>query len=414
MSGVLDGVRVLDLTAWQAGPTVTMVLGDFGAEVLKVEAATRLDGWRGSAGWMDDRAYERNPMWLAINRNKKGLSLDLRTSTGRELFLRLAAVSDVVVENYTPRVMAGFGLGYEQLREVNDRVVMIALSGFGATGPWRDFSAFAFPTEQVSGLTYLNGETGGPPEAVGQPVTDALAGVMGALAVVAALERRERTGAGEYIDLSQCEVLSDLIGAELVDAQLSARPTPARRGNRRPGLVPQGAFPCAQEGEWVTVAVTSDAEWDGLCRAMGVAGTELAADAELATVIGRTGAVDRLEAAVAAWTVERSADEVVEACQAEGVPAATVMTPSRLMADDQLWQRGFYQLIEREEIEPNFIPGPVVRLASTPAAPASPPPLFGQHTDEVLRDLLGLSEDELATLEADGVTSRQPSDQSWR
>lgn len=414
MRGVLDGVRVLDVTAWQAGPIVTMVLGDFGAEVLKIEAADRLDGWRGGGGLVDDRAYERNPIWLAINRNKKGLSLDLRTSAGREIFLRLAAVCDVVVENYTPRVMASFGLAYEQLREVNDRIVMIALSGFGGTGPWRDFSAFAFPTEQVSGLTYLNGVPGGPPEAVGQPVTDALAGAIGALAVVAALERREKTGVGEFIDLSQCEVLTDLIGGELVDAQLSQGRTAGRRGNRRPGCVPQGAFACQPDGEWVTVAVTSDAEWIGLCRAMGVTGAQLAADVELSTVTGRSDSVDRLESAISAWTAERRAEEVVRACQAEGVPAAVVMTPSRLMADDHLWARHFYHLIERPEIDPNYIPGPVVRLTSTPGGPSCPPPLFGQHTDEVLRELLGLSEEELATLEADGVTSRQPTSQSWR
>jgi benzylsuccinate CoA-transferase BbsF subunit len=147
---------------------------------------------------------------------------------------------------------------------------------------------------------------------------------------------------------------------------------------------------------------------------MGLAGAELAADPELSTVIGRSRSVDRLEAAVGAWTAERGAEDVVKACQAEGVPAATVMTPSRLMGDDHLWTHGFYHLIERQEIDPNYIPGPVVRLTSTPGGPSNPPPLFGQHTDEVLRELLGLSDEELARLEADGVTSRQPNNQSWR
>ena len=130
--------------------------------------------------------------------------------------------------------------------------------------------------------------------------------------------------------------------------------------------------------------------------------------------MGRSAAVDRLEAVVGAWTAERGAEEVVKACQAEGVPAAMVMTPSRLMADDHLWGRGFFHLIDRQEIDPNYIPGAAVRLRSTPGGPSRPPPLFGQHTDEVLRELLGLSDEELVTLEADGVTSRQPSNQSWR
>ncbi|MFM7537645.1 MAG: CoA transferase, partial [Acidimicrobiales bacterium] len=152
MAGALDGVRVLDLTAWQAGPFLTMALADFGADVIKIEAPSRLDGWRGAAGMMVDLAYEKGPLWLTMNRNKRGISLDLRSAEGRELFLRLVAEADVVVENYTPRVMEGFGLGFEVLRAANERIVLVALSGFGATGPWRDYSAFAFPTEEVSGL----------------------------------------------------------------------------------------------------------------------------------------------------------------------------------------------------------------------------------------------------------------------
>src|SRR5207302_9983516 len=163
----------------------------FGAEVLKIEAPKRLDGWRGGAGFLVDRAYERSPIWNAVNRNKLGLSLDLKTEQGRALFLRLVEEADVVVENFTPGVMENFGLGYDVLRAVNDRLIMIALSGFGASGPWRDYSAFAFPTEDVSGITYLTGDPGGPPVLVGQPVTDALAGAMGAFAVVAALHKRE-------------------------------------------------------------------------------------------------------------------------------------------------------------------------------------------------------------------------------
>jgi crotonobetainyl-CoA:carnitine CoA-transferase CaiB-like acyl-CoA transferase len=164
----------------------------------------------------------------------------------------------------------------------------------------------------------------------------------------------------------------------------------------------------------VAIAVTSDAEWAGLCRAMGAAGAALAAEPELASVVGRTAAIERVEAAVAQWTAERTAEAVVEACQGEGVPAATVMSPSRLLADEQLWARGFFQLLERPEIDANFIPGAVVRLEATPGGPACPPPLFGQHTDEILSELLGLSDEELAALAADGVTARQPHEQTWR
>jgi crotonobetainyl-CoA:carnitine CoA-transferase CaiB-like acyl-CoA transferase len=410
-AAVLDGVRVLDLTAWQAGPILTMILGDFGAEVLKIEAATRLDGWRGSAGMLEDGAYERGPIWLAINRSKLGLSLDLTTVQGHDIFLRLVAGADVVVENFTARVMAKLGLAYETLREVNEQLVMISLSGFGASGPWRDFSAFAFPTEQVSGLTYLNGRPGGPPLAIGQSVTDALAGTMGAFAVLAALERRERTGQGDRIDLSQIETLTSLIGGELIGAQLSGR-DPERRGNQRPGFEPQGLFPCRPPVRWVAISCRSDDEWQRLCGVMGRA--DLAGDAALADVIGRGGQRVRVHQAVCAWTVERGAAAVAESLQAVGVPAAPVAGSEQLMADEQLWARGFHCLVERTEVAPGFLPGPVVRLCGTPGAISRPAPLFGEHTREVLAERLGLDEAELDALEAAGVTSTVPAPQSWR
>lgn len=409
--GVLDGVRVLDLTAWQAGPILTMILGDFGAEVLKIEAATRLDGWRGSAGMLEDRAYERSPIWLAINRSKLGLSLDLTSPQGRDLFLRLVVDADVVVENFTARVMTKLGLAYETLRELNERLVMISLSGFGASGPWRDFAAFAFPTEQVSGLTYLNGRPGGPPLAIGQSVTDALAGTMGAFAVLAALERRARTGLGDRIDLSQIETLTALIGGELIGAQLSGR-DPQRRGNQRPGLDPQGLFPCLPPERWVAISCRSDEEWQRLCRVMGDG--ELAADAGLAGVLGRAAQRDRVHRAIGAWTAPRTAAEVAESLQAVGVPAAAVAGSEQLLADEQLWARGFHQLVERAEVDPNFLPGPVVHLSATPGRITRPAPLFGEHTRQVLAERLGLDDAELDALEAAGVTSTVPAAQAWR
>src|SRR4051812_22567750 len=151
-----------------------MILGDFGAEVLKIEAPQRLDGWRGGAGLTAERMYERNPFWNAVNRNKLGISLDLASAEGRRLFLRLVEDADVVVENFTARVMANLGLGVDVLRQANPTIITASLAGFGQTGPWRDYSAFAFPTEEASGLAYLNGERGGPPVLNGTSVTDAM------------------------------------------------------------------------------------------------------------------------------------------------------------------------------------------------------------------------------------------------
>ena len=220
---------------------VTMMLGDFGADVIKIEAPQRLDGWRGAAGLTVDRAYERNPLWNAINRGKLGLSLDLASDAGRALFLRLVADADVVVENFTPRVMGNLGLGYDVLRAANPRLVMAALSGFGQTGPWRDYVAFAFPTEDVSGLAYLTGQRDGPPMLIGASVTDAMAAAMGAFAVVAALERRERARArATYIDLSQIETLTTYIAGELVQAAGHRRRPGAASATTAPGCARTG------------------------------------------------------------------------------------------------------------------------------------------------------------------------------
>lgn len=407
----LDNVHVLDLTAWQAGPTVTMILADFGAEVLKIEAPTRLDGWRGGAGLLQERAYERSPIWNAVNRNKLGLSLDLKSEEGRDLFLRLVKEADVVVENYTPRVMENFGLSYDTLRAINERIVMIALSGFGATGPWRDYSAFAFPTEQVSGIAYLTGERGGAPLLIGQPVTDAMAGAMGAFAVLTALYRRETTGEGVYIDLSQIETLSNFVAEQLIDASLNGR-DPERRGNDRAGFEPHGLFPCLPEGNWLAIAVRADDEWARLCRVIGR--NDLAKDTALATLPGRIAARAQIRAAIADWSRGHDGFAATEALQAQHIPASVAMRPSQLMNDEQLWSRGFFQMLDREEIGAHAYPGAVVRLARTPATFDRPAPLFGQHTREILKAKLSLSDDELERLDTAGVTSTVPAEQNWR
>jgi crotonobetainyl-CoA:carnitine CoA-transferase CaiB-like acyl-CoA transferase len=411
VTSALEGVRVLDLTAWQAGPTLTMILGDFGADVIKVEAPSRLDGWRGAAGLMTDLAYEKNPLWVTVNRNKRGLSLDLKSQRGRAVFLRLVAEADIVAENYTPRVMANFGLDYESLRAVNERIIVVGLSGFGATGPWRDYSAFAFPTEEVSGLAYHNGVRGGPPMLAGHSVTDVFAGAMGTVAVLAALHQRERTGRGNYIDLSQVEALTTFIAAQLVDAQINGRDG-ERRGNERDHAAPHGVFPCLPDGNWVAIVARDDGDWRNLCRVMG--NDDLASDGALDTLPGRLANRCRVNEAITAWTSAHDGADIAAELQAVGVPASPAMKPSALLADEQLAHAGFFPIIDRAVVGAHPYPGPFVRLAKTPATFDRPAPLYGEHTDEVLRELLGLDDDELQALYATGVTSHEPGPQDWR
>jgi crotonobetainyl-CoA:carnitine CoA-transferase CaiB-like acyl-CoA transferase len=411
MNPPLHGVRVLDLTAWQAGPLATMILGDFGAEVIKIEAPQRLDGWRGGAGLDADRMYERSPIWNAINRSKLGISLDLAAAQGRELFLRLVAEADVVIENFTPRVMEQLGLGFDTLRAANPRIVMASLSGFGRSGPWRDYAAFAFPTEEVAGMAFLNGERDGPPVLIGASVTDAMVAAMGAFAVVAALERRDATGAGDDIDLSQIETLTTFIAGELVQAQVTGE-DPVRRGNDRAGLCPHGLYPCRPDGDLVAIAVRDGGEWQRLCRTMGR--TDLLADGSVARVAGRERAHAAVDEAVAAWTADLDGAAIVDVLQAERIPAAVAVRATQQAMDEQLWARDFFRILERAEVGAHPYPGPVVRLTDTPAVIERPAPLYGEHTEEVLRDLLGLGDEQLAALHAAGVTSTEPLAQDWR
>jgi crotonobetainyl-CoA:carnitine CoA-transferase CaiB-like acyl-CoA transferase len=307
--------------------------------------------------------------------------------------------------------MSNLGLSYDARREVNPRIIMAALAGFGQTGPWRDYSAFAFPTEEVSGLAFLNGERGGPPILNGASVTDAMVAAMGAFAMVAALERRARTGEGDFIDLSQIETLTTFISGELVQAQLTGIDR-GRIGNDRPGLCPHGLFPCLPAGGLVAIAVRDDDEWRRLCTVLGR--TDLADESRLSTAAGREQDRERVDAAVAAWTATGDGAALVASLQASGIPAAVAVRSSELAADDQMWTREFYRIIERDEVGAHPYPGPVVRLSATPAVIERPAPLYGEHTAQVLRERLGLTDDDIAELQAAGVTSTEPLAQDWR
>jgi crotonobetainyl-CoA:carnitine CoA-transferase CaiB-like acyl-CoA transferase len=403
----LYGVRVLDLTMAWAGPYATRLLGDMGAEVIKVEAPGSWDFIRTFTGQRPDveRVWDKSPYFNHLNRNKYGCALDLSGERGRELFLRLVSVSDVVIENFRAGVMGDLGLDYETLATANGALIVVSMPGHGNSGPERDFVAYGTNAEQLSGLCSLTGYEGGPPQKTGVSYGDPAAGTAAAAAIALALWDRRRSGRGQYIEVAQRESLTNLIGEHVVAHSMSGR-EPARRGNRHSSMAPHGCYPCAGDDEWLALACEDDAQFAALCEVMRR--RELAADGRFADVVSRYRNQDALDEEVRRWTRSVSKEAAAEALAAAGVAASPVLRVPELCADPHLRERGFFESVTHSVAGTWEIEGPHWRLSESPAHVRLPAPAFGEHNAYVFGELLGLSEAEIAALEAEGVTGPVP------
>ncbi|MET0885347.1 MAG: CoA transferase, partial [Mycetocola sp.] len=270
MTKPLDDVRILDLTHWWSGPEATLVLGALGADVIKVEAIQRPDSARAFRAQnidSDPHWLERGSVYNGANAGKRGITLDLSRDSGRDLFNRLVAGADVVINNFSARVMTNLRLAHDDLVEINSRIVSVDMTSFGLTGPWSDLVGFAYVFEQLSGAAALTGYQEGTPETLGG-ASDPSAGYVAALAVLAALEARDLTGDAQHFDISQTEAMASFLGAELIEAQFTGA-EPERRGNHHATWAPHGVYRCAGDDEWVAIAVRSDDEWLRLVDALG-------------------------------------------------------------------------------------------------------------------------------------------------
>jgi len=402
----LYGIRVLDLTMAWAGPYATRLLGDMGAEVIKVEAVNSWDLIRTFTGQPPkvERVWDKSPYFNHLNRDKYGCVLDLSQERGRELFLRLAAISDVVIENFRAEVMENLGLTYEVLSAANPQLIVVSMPAHGSTGPERDFIAYGTNAEQLSGLCHLTGYEGGPPQKTGISYGDPVAGVAAAGAIALALWDRRRSGRGQYIEVAQRENLINLIGEQVVAYSMTGR-EPARRGNRHTSMAPHGCYPCSGDDEWLTLACEDDAQFAALCRVMGR--PELAADERFADVVSRYRNQEALDAEIAAWARERP-KETAAALQAAGVPASPVLSSPGVFEDAHLRARGFFESVAHSVAGTWEVEGPHWRFSESPGHVRLPAPAFGEHNAYVFRELLGLSEEEVAALEAEGVTGSAP------
>jgi crotonobetainyl-CoA:carnitine CoA-transferase CaiB-like acyl-CoA transferase len=403
----LLGIRVLDLSKVWAGPYCTRLLGDMGAEVIKVEAPAAWDLTRSLSllSATEERVYNRSSYFNHYNRNKYGCAIDLAHPRGRDLALRLAAISDVVIENFRSDVMRRLDLTYDTFRAAREDIIMVSMPSHGLEGPEAHHIAYGTHIEQLGGLVSLNGYPDGPPQRSGISYGDPLAGATAAAATITALLYRRWTGRGQHVEVAQWEAFLPFVGEFFLEYSMTGA-LPPRRGNRHASMAPHGAYPCCEDDTWLALAAGSDAEFSALCEVIGR--PELAHDARFADVVSRHHHQDELDAIVSEWTRQWTHREAAAALQAAGVSAAPVLTMPELIPDPHLQARGFWEEVTHLEAGTWWMDGPAWRFDLTPPHVRLPAPSFAEHNDYVLRGLLRLSEAEVAALEREGVTAREP------
>lgn len=398
----LEGVFVADFSVFWAGPTCTQTLAAWGADVVKVESFHRPDGARVTTRKPDDpRWWEHSALFHPNNQGKRSIGLDLTTENGREVARRLIARADLVVENFTPRVMEQFGLDWDAVHALNPRAVMMRMPAFGLDGPWRDRPGFATTMEQLTGMCWTTGFPDGPPvnpAGVGDPI----AGMHAVLAALVGLDVRDRTGEGVLVEVPLVEPVLNVAAQAIIEASAYGVVL-GRIGNRSWTAAPQNLYPAAGDDSWLALAVETDEQWRGLVRALGSPGW--ATDPRWATATARRAAHDELDAYIAEWSRVRDAAAAAEELVAEGVPAAPVIHPRDIVTLPQVRERGLYRRVAHPEAGEHWIPTVAIRFASWPYPwPLAPAPCLGQHTDAVLAEL-GYPPDAIAALWDDAVVA---------
>jgi crotonobetainyl-CoA:carnitine CoA-transferase CaiB-like acyl-CoA transferase len=401
----LQGLRIIDLTMGWAGPTATRQMGDLGADVIKVESCQYPDWFRGTdprGPYHPERTYEKTYWFQMMNRNKRGITLDLTSKIGLSLLKRLLETADAVIDNYAADVLPRMGLDPAAMLAINPRLVVVTMPAFGTTGAWKDCRAYGSTLEQASGLPSVTGSEDDPPTMLHAALGDPLGGVSAATALMLGFMQQRKTGEGQHIDLSQVECTMQLVAPSIIE-QAATGTTSPRIGNRHPVFVPNGCFPCLGEDQWITLAIRSDDEWPKLCDIMHR--PDLAADPLLKTAEGRRHEEDRIELAIRHWTTTVRPELAMVTLQAAGIAAGVARLPVDLASDPHLLKTGHWQPVVRPFMGPHLLPSvsyregddplpyPIERLA----------PTLGQHNEDVLGGVLGLSTKEIAQLAADGV-----------
>ena len=404
----LSGVRIIEPGQVWALPYAISPLAAYGAEVIKVESAVRPDSSRGSPqpdSQVGDQPWNNGGMYHEANRNKLGISLDLNTDRGKELFKELVSVSDVVAQNFPPRVMRNFGLDYPELRKIKPDIIVLDSTAYGSSGPWENYIGYGSSLQAVTGLTYLTGYEDSGPVQGGILFNDTLGALNATYAILLALAHRERTGQGQWIDLSQYEAGVAHLGEAFMEYEMNGV-APTRRGNSHPDYAPYGLYPCAGDDGWVSITVTSDAEWANFVRAVGEA---WASNRDWETAESRLSQRKSLDEAIGRWTSDKDKHEVMHLLQSSGVACGAVYNTRDIATDAHHADRGFFEISQHPEpVGPRPHSAPLFGLTGVDRPPDRLAPRFGEANRKVFQELLGRTDQEYDELMDQQVISDVP------
>jgi benzylsuccinate CoA-transferase BbsF subunit len=396
----LEGIKVLDFSWAFAGPFISAYLGDYGAEVIKVESQSRLDLTRVTSPYKDGiTGVNRSGCFLVANNSKYGISLNLRHSRASEITDRLIAWADIVVENFGAGVMERLGLGYDELEKINPKIIMLSATIQGRTGPHSTFAGYGWNTTAVTGIGNLTGWPDRSPVGTLQAYPDSVVPWFGAVAILAALAYRHRTGRGQYIDISQYETTCQFLAPLILDYMANNR-VATRAGNRCPYAAPHGVYRSRGDDRWCAISVFNETEWEALCRVIG--SPDWAKDDKFSSLDGRKANEDELDSLIEQWTVNFTPEEVMALMQQAGVPAGVVKTNKELFEDPQLKHRDYFQLVKHSEIGECYQQAWPIEMSKSPIK-IRPAPCLGEHNEYVFTKILGLSDSEFVEYLNDGV-----------
>ena len=399
---VFKGLTVVAFGGAVVGPLTMKMFADHGATVIRTESTKRPCTLRTSGPYKDGKpGLNRAGYFNFYSGNILSMGLNMTNPKAADVARRLVSRADVVTENFTPAIMPGWGLGYEDLKKVKPDIIMLRQSGFGSAGPYAQTAAFGMVLAAIAGLPNFVGWPDGLPLPLGvSAYTDCISPRFAAAAVIAALDHRNKTGEGQLLDLAQFETALYFILPAILDYVSNGR-EPKLAGNSSPGAAPHGVYPCQGEDRWCTVAVTTDSEWAALCEVIGK--PECAADPRFATLMARKQNEAEVNRTVAEWTAQLPPEEVMARLQAAGVPAGVVQNTRDVYSDPQLRQRNIFWPMEHSEMGRFTHLGQSFQLSRTPSRPRSPSPTLGEHTEYVCTKIIGMSDDEFVSLMNEGV-----------